>query len=143
MIGQLLVESTQTLLVVGQGPVEDLPPLPAQGSGPVLAPCRRPVPMKTSMSSISISPAVSRCMGAGPAGGRPVPHPRLRKSSAVLRWVVPVFSSHQRPAATGDLRSPDHLRTGARHHAHSSRPSPWHLPPGTTNKVTGAREQYG
>ena len=30
---------------------------------------------------------------------------------------------------------PDHLRTGARHHAHSSWPSPG--PPGTTNKVTG------
>ena len=54
MIGQLLIESTQALLIVGQGPVEDLPTLPAQGSGPVLAPCRRPVPMKTSMSSIFI-----------------------------------------------------------------------------------------
>ena len=37
MIGQLLVESTQALLVVGQGLVEDLPPVPAQGRGPVLA----------------------------------------------------------------------------------------------------------
>ena len=37
MIGQLLVESTQALLVVGQGPLEDLPPFPAQGRGPV--PC--------------------------------------------------------------------------------------------------------
>lgn len=54
MIGQLLVESTQALLIVGQGLVEDLPPVPAQGRGPVLAPCRRPVPMKTSMSSIFI-----------------------------------------------------------------------------------------
>ena len=54
VIGQLLIESTQALLIVGQGPVEDLPTLPAQGSGPVLAPCRRPVPMKTSMSSIFI-----------------------------------------------------------------------------------------
>ena len=79
MIGQLLVESTQALLVVGQGPVEDPPPVPAQGRGPVLAPCRRPVPMKTSMSSISISPAASRCMGAGPAGGRPDPAPTPAK----------------------------------------------------------------
>ena len=37
MIGQLLVESTQALLVVGQGLVKDLPPVPAQGRGPVLA----------------------------------------------------------------------------------------------------------
>ena len=33
--------------------------------------------------------------------------------------------------------APDHLRTGARHHAHSSWPSPQRLPPGATNKVTG------
>ena len=45
--------------------------------------------------------------------------------------------NHQRPAAVGDFRPPYHLRTGARHHAHSSWPSPRHLPPGTTNKVTG------
>ncbi len=37
MIGQLLVESAHALLVVGQGPVEDLPPVPDQGRGPVLA----------------------------------------------------------------------------------------------------------
>lgn len=78
VIGQLLVESTQALLIVGQGLVEDLPPVPAQGRGPVLAPCRRPVPMKTSMSSISISPAASRSWVQGPAGGRPAPHPRMR-----------------------------------------------------------------
>ena len=34
---QALVDLTQPVLVVGQGPVEDLPALPAQGSGPVLA----------------------------------------------------------------------------------------------------------
>ena len=54
VVGQLLIESTQALLIVGQSPVEDLPPVPVQGSGPVLAPCRRPMPMKTSMSSILI-----------------------------------------------------------------------------------------
>ena len=70
---QALVDLSQLVLVVGQGPVEDPPPVPAQGRGPVLAPCRRPVPMKTSMSSISISPATSRCMGAGPAGGQAGP----------------------------------------------------------------------
>ena len=54
MIGQLLVDSAQALLVVGQGPVEDLPALSAQGRGSVPAPCRRPVPMKASMSSVFI-----------------------------------------------------------------------------------------
>ena len=34
---QALVDLTQALLVVGQGLAEDLPPFPAQGSGPVLA----------------------------------------------------------------------------------------------------------
>ena len=34
---QALVDLTQTLLVIGQGPAKDLPPVPAQGSGPVLA----------------------------------------------------------------------------------------------------------
>ena len=37
MIGQLLVERAQALLVAWQGPVEDLPALSAQGRGPVLA----------------------------------------------------------------------------------------------------------
>jgi len=42
------------------------------------------------------------------------------------------------PGCRGRLSPPrDRLRTGARHHAHSSRPSPRHLPPGSTNKVTG------
>ena len=33
---QALVDLTQPVLVVGQGPLEDLPPLPAQGRGPVI-----------------------------------------------------------------------------------------------------------
>lgn len=37
MIGQLLVESTQALLVVGKGLVKDFSPVPAQGRDPVLA----------------------------------------------------------------------------------------------------------
>jgi len=104
MIGQLLVESTQALLVVGQGPVKDLPALPAQGRDPVLAPCRRPVPMKTSMS---ISPATSRSSRYGDSRwtGR-TPHPRLRKTSTGSRWVAPLISSHQRPAAAGDFHPP-------------------------------------
>ena len=48
------------LLVVGQGPVKDLPALTGSGPWPSALPYRRPVPMKTSMSPISISPAASR-----------------------------------------------------------------------------------
>ena len=51
---QAQVDLSQPVLVVGQGPVKDLSPVPAQGRGPVLAPCRRPAPMKTSISSTSI-----------------------------------------------------------------------------------------
>jgi len=44
--------------------------------------------------------------------GQPVddrtPHPRLRKTSTVLRRVVPHISGHQRPTAAGDSRLPDH-----------------------------------
>ena len=36
VVGQLAVKGTQTCLVVGQGLVKDLPPVPAQGRGPVL-----------------------------------------------------------------------------------------------------------
>ena len=36
VVGQLAVESTQTCLVIGKGLVEDLPPVPAQGRGPVV-----------------------------------------------------------------------------------------------------------
>ena len=52
------------------------------------------------------------------------------------QWVVPLISGHRRPAAAGDSRPSDHLRTGARHHTRSGWPSPG--PPGTTNKVTGS-----
>ena len=76
---QALVDLTQALLVVGQGLAEDLPPVPVQGRGPVLAPYRRPVPMKTSMSSISISPAASRCMGEGQPVDKPAPAPTPAK----------------------------------------------------------------
>ena len=37
MIGQLVVEGSQTRLVVGKILVKDLPSIPAQGYGPVLA----------------------------------------------------------------------------------------------------------
>ena len=79
VVGQVLVESTQALLFVGQGLLEDLPACPGSGPWPSARSYRRPVPMKTSMSSISISPATSRCVGAGPAGGQAGPAPTPAK----------------------------------------------------------------
>jgi len=73
---------------------------PGSGQWPSARSYRRPVPMKTSISPISISPAASRCMGAGPAGGRPVPHPRYERPHT--QRAVPLISGHQRPAAAGD-----------------------------------------
>lgn len=66
----VLGDLSQPVLVVWQGPTEGLPALPAQGRGPVLTPCWRPVPMKTSMSSMSIPPAASRRMGGWLVGDR-------------------------------------------------------------------------
>ena len=72
---QALVDLTQPVLVVGQGLVEDLLPVPAQGRGPVLAPCRRPVPMKTSMSPISIFVPPLPAWVQGQPVDRPAPAP--------------------------------------------------------------------
>ena len=36
VVSQLAVKGTQTCLVIGKGLVEDLPPVPAQGRGPVV-----------------------------------------------------------------------------------------------------------
>ena len=74
------------------------------GGGPVLTPCRRPVPMKTSMSSILIFVPPLAAWAQGQPVDRPAPHPHLRKTSTALRWVVPLISGHQRPAAAGDFR---------------------------------------
>ena len=55
-----------------------------------------------------------------------------------MRWIVPLISGHQRPAAAGDFRPPRIIcGQGQDTRAHSSWPSPG--PPGTTNKVTGSR----
>ena len=130
MVGQLVVESTQALLIVVQSFVEDLLALP--GSWPSARSYRRPVPMKTSMSSISISPAASRCMGEGqPVDDRSRTHACERP---LTRWAVLLISGHQRPAAAGDFR-PGIYGQGQDIRVHSSRPSP--RPPRTTNKVTG------
>ena len=47
-----------------------------------------------------------------------------------MRWVVPLISGHQRPAAAGDNTPPDHLRTGARH----PRPQQLAQPPAPTTR---------
>ncbi|EHM89735.1 hypothetical protein HMPREF0975_02928, partial [Actinomyces sp. oral taxon 849 str. F0330] len=94
----------------GRGPLEDLPPFLAQGRGPVLAPCRRPVPMKTSMSSISISPAASRSSRYGVSQWTTGPAPTPAKdltldgsfplsavtSARLLRVTTPPGSSKDR-----------------------------------------------
>ena len=103
VVGQLLIESTQALLIVGQGPVEDLPPVPVQGRGPVLAPCRRPMPMKTSMSSILIVVPPLAAWVRGQPVDRPAPRTHACERPHTLR-AVPLICGHQRPAAVGDFR---------------------------------------
>ena len=51
------------------------------------------------------------------------------------RWVVPLISGHQRPAAAGDFRPRIIYGQGQDTRAHSNWPGPG--PPRTTNKVTG------
>ena len=100
MIGQLLVESTQALLVVVHGLVEDPPARPSSGPWPSALPYRRPVPMKTSMSSISIPvPPLAAWVRGQPVDDRFRTHACERSHT---RWVVPLISGHQRPAAAGD-----------------------------------------
>ena len=100
MIGQLLVESTQALLVVVHGLVEDPPAHPSSGPWPGALPYRRPVPMKTSMSSISIPvPPLAAWVRGQPVDDRSRTHACERSHT---RWVVPLISGHQRPAAAGD-----------------------------------------
>ena len=68
------------------------------------------------MSSISISPAASRCVGAGPAGGRAGP-----RTHACVRTLpfcggsfpLSAVTSARLPQVTFAPR--DHLRTGAKH----------------------------
>ena len=68
----------------------------------------------------------------------PPPHPdpaRHDPGWSPLRSTT--ISTPTRSRLTHHIEAPpDHLRTEARHHAHSSWPSPGR--PGTTNKVTGA-----
>lgn len=100
----VLGDLSQPVLVVWQGPTEGLPALPAQGRGPVLTPCWRPVPMKTSMSSMSsmsIPPAASRRMGGWWATG---PAPRMRETSAAFRQAAPLICGSRQPGAVGDSR---------------------------------------
>ena len=96
--GQLVVESTQALLVVGKGLVKDFPPVPAQGSGPVL--CLTEVNADEDVDVLDIHLyAASRCMGAGLAGGRAGPRTHACERPHTQR-AVPLISGHQRPAPT-------------------------------------------
>ena len=80
MIGQLAVESTQALLVVGQDSVEDPPARP--GSGPW--PSARSLPTPGTDEDLAVPDIHLSChlslhgFGASRWTGRP-PHPRLRK----------------------------------------------------------------
>ena len=76
-------------------------------------------------------------MGAGPAGGQAGPRTHACERPHTQR-VVPLISSHQRPAAAGDFRPRIIYGQGQDTRAHSSWPSPG--PPRTTNKVTGGGE---
>ena len=103
VIGQLLVEHAGAPLRRA-GPCRRPSARPGSGQWP----SARSLPKPGTDEDLDVLDihlrAASRCMGVGPAGGRQVPHPRLRKTSTVLRWVVPLISGHQRPAAAGDFR---------------------------------------
>ena len=77
-------------------------------------------------------------MGAGPAGGQAGPRTHACERPHTQR-AVPLISGHQRPAAAGHNTPRIIYGQGQDNRAHSSWPSPRHLPPGTTNKVTGWR----
>ena len=133
VVGQVLVESTQALLFVGQGPLEDLPACPGSGPWPSARSYRRPVPMKTSMSSILIFvPPLAAWVRGQPVADRPRTHACERPHP---QRAVPLISGHQRPAAAGDFRPRIIYGQGQDTRAHSNWPGP--RPPGTTNKVTG------
>ena len=91
VVGQLVVKGAQTCLVVGKGPVKDLPPIPAQGRGPVLSLTDVDTDEDLDVLDIHLC-AASRSSGSGPAGGRPVPHPRYERPHT--RWAVPLISGH-------------------------------------------------
>ena len=92
---QALVDLSQLVLVVGQGPVEDPPPVPAQGRGPVL--CLTDVDADEDVDVLDIHlRAASRCMGAGPASGRPDPAPTPAKD--LYRFAASRSPYQQSPA---------------------------------------------
>ena len=114
-------------------------PSARSGSGPwpSARSYRRPVPMKTSMSSVFIfvPPLVAWVRGQ-PVDDRSRTHACERPHT---QRVVPLIGSHQRPAAAGDFRPPRIIYGQAQdNRAHSSWPGPG--PPRTTNKVTGRSE---
>ena len=77
-------------------------------------------------------------MGVGPAGGQAGPRTHACERPHTQR-VVPLISSHQRPAAAGDFRPRIIRRQGQDIMPTAAGPAPDYPGP---NKVTGAREQY-
>ena len=139
MIGQLAVKGTQTCLVIGKGLVEDLPPVPAQGHGPVV---RGPVVRLADVDAdedvdvldIHLSCRLSVKSIRGQPVDRPAPAPTpaldlTRGGSFPLSAVISVrllrvtFAPRIIYGQGQDTR------------AHSNWPGPG--PPRTTNKVTG------
>ena len=91
--------------------------------------------MKTSMSSVFIFvPPLAAWVWGQPVDDRFRTHACERPHT---RWVVPLISGHQRPAAAGDNTPRIIRRQGQDTRAHSNWPGPRRLPPGATNKVTG------
>ena len=88
------------------------------------------------MSSISISPAASRRMGAEPAGGRPDPAPTPAED-LTRSGPFPPISSHQRPATTGDFHPGSSKDRGKTPAPTAAGPAPGTYHQGATNKVTG------
>ena len=135
VIGQLLVESTQALLVVGQGPVEDPPARP--GSGPW--PSARSLPTPGTDEDLDVLDIHLSCRLSlhGCRASRWTTGPRTHACERPhTQRAVPLISSHQRPTATGDFHPGSSTQTGTKH------PRPQQLAqPRTTNKVKGRRER--
>lgn len=110
------------------------PPRPGVVARWLLAlPTSIPMKIATSPTSMILLPPARVVRPTVQALG-PVPRYALD-----LNLFVAGRSPYQRipsPGCRGRLSPPDHLRTEARHHAHSNWLSPRHLSPGTTNKVT-------
>ena len=63
--------------------------------------------------------------------------PQLRCERPHTRWVVPLISGHQRPAAPGDFRPRKKYGQGQETLPTAAGPAPGTYHQGATNKVTG------